>query len=180
MIIYGQEIGVFNIISIAVPIAALVMAVYIPGRIMINQIYADLLKEYRSPELGEAITALIDFYKDVCHKDVTQITKKYEARYRKEKADIKNSLHFKRRLLWQYYWQIATLRYEYRWGRFLKKTIEKNFTKRESHVLRLLYHTIDGAKKCSRDIGNVPEPKESEGKTEKLVCRLYRESKGWE
>jgi hypothetical protein len=148
---------------------------------MVNQIYADLLREYRSPEFGEAITALIDFYIDDCGRDVSRITDKYIKRHNNEKKDMKNSLHFKRRLLWQFYWDLSRLRYEYNFPCIcaLKHRLKKNFTKRESEVLRLLYHTVDGAKGCFDDISDVAEPKRHIGKTEISIYRLYQESKRW-
>jgi hypothetical protein len=155
---------------------AVILAWSIPKRIMVNQIYADLLKEYRSFEFGEAITALINFYINDCNGEVSQITQKYKDRYEKEKANIKGSLHFKRRLLWQFYWDMSRLRYEYG---ISKQQINKNFTEKESNVIGLLYYTIEGAKNCFVDIGNVPEPESQDGKTEKAVYRLYEESKGW-
>jgi hypothetical protein len=168
-----------DVLSVIFSFIAVVLALSIPKKIMVNQIYADLLNEYRSFEFGEAITALINFYINDCNREVSQITSTYKCRYDREEKDIKNSLHFKRRLLWQYYWDISRLRYEYGIFGISKQRIAKNFTKKESNLIGLLYHTVEGAKICFDDIVNVPEPECQDGKTEKAVYRLYEESKGW-
>jgi hypothetical protein len=172
---------IVGIISGVFTLAAVIVAWFIPQRIMVNQIYADLLREYRSPEFGEAIVALINFYINDCNGKDSRITDEYIKRYNNEKTgDIKNSLHFKRRLLWQFYWDLARLRYEYPFiSCTLKRRLKNNFTERESHVLRLLYHTVDGAKKCFDDISGVAEPERRNGKTEKAIYRLYEESRKW-
>jgi hypothetical protein len=171
--------GILDLLSFVVSILAFAVAFYIPRKIMINQIYADLLREYRSPEFGEAITGLINFYIEDCNRDISQVYKKYMDRYKNEKKEIKSSLHFKRRLLWQYYWHLSTLRYEYVFGRLTKGRLKKNFTENESHIINLLYHTIEAARNCFNDIGNVAEAGPKDGRTEECIYRLYEESKDW-
>ena len=50
---------------------------YIPEKMMNNQLYAGLITEYREPEIGEAVIAVIDFYTTDCKSDVEMIEKKY-------------------------------------------------------------------------------------------------------
>jgi hypothetical protein len=182
-----------EVITFCISIAALLVAIYIPRKIMANQIYADLLKEYRSTEMGEAIMGLIEFYVHDCKSNVTLLDQEYRKIFDDEigigenrmkntpdkKQNLKDTLHFKRRLLWQYYWQMATLRYEYFWGRLSKKRLANNFTGSESQVITILYHTVDAVKDLFDKTGDVQEPEEKSGKTEELMYRLYEESKEW-
>jgi hypothetical protein len=57
------------------------MAFCIPRRIMINQLYADLVQEYRSAEMGAAILAIFRFYIRDCKEDVGLIDSTYKEKY---------------------------------------------------------------------------------------------------
>jgi hypothetical protein len=82
-------------------------------------------------------------------------------------------------LLWQFYWQLATLRYEYFGGRLSRKRLKRNFTENESQVIAILYYTANVVKGLFDKIGDIREPEETDGKTEELMYRLYEESKEW-
>jgi hypothetical protein len=175
-------------IGVILSLCALFFAILIPRKIMVNQIFADLLEEYRSAEMGVAIMGLVDFYVFTCNRDISQIEKKYKELFdneigpgnkRNEKIPLKDTLHFKRRLLWQYYWQLATLRYEYFWGKLSRKRLRDNFTEKESQVIAVLYYTAHAARLMFDEIGDVQEPEEQDGKGEELMYRFYEESKEW-
>ena len=138
---------------------------YIPKKIMNNQIYADLISEYRSAAIGQAVLSVTYFYTHDCNSDITKIEEKYTERYKKEvdslldnqkkeenrcENKIENSLHFQRRLLSQYYYQLASLRYQ---GcgltRLAKRKVRKDFTAREAKLLRLLIEMNKAAEKNS-------------------------------
>ena len=57
---------------------------YIPKKIMNNQIYADLISEYRSAAIGQAVLSVTYFYTHDCNSDITKIEEKYTERYKKE------------------------------------------------------------------------------------------------
>ncbi len=60
------------IVAIATLLATIVtciFAFFIPKRIMLNQLFADLCAEYRTPEMGGAIFALFSFY-DKCKGNI--------------------------------------------------------------------------------------------------------------
>jgi hypothetical protein len=90
-----------NLLSIIVSILALIVALItlyfmwrIPHQIMINQQYAELLTQYRSTEMGDAIFSILDFFVNDCvnekgKPDVNLIEERYIARYGNE---IKNKL----------------------------------------------------------------------------------------
>jgi hypothetical protein len=52
------------VLSTLIALAALFFAYYIPRKIMVSQIFADLIADYRKPEMGIAVLALFDFYKN--------------------------------------------------------------------------------------------------------------------
>lgn len=154
---------------------------YIPKKMMNNQIYADLMSEYRKPEIGEAIIAVIDFYTTDCKSDVEMIEKKYFERYGTDKQNGKyeNSLHFQRRLLSQYYYQLAALRYQGGWfTRLSKKKVREDFTAREAKLLSLLSYMNKAAETIftEYDIAGMPY---TDDKQNILLQKLYDEAQEW-
>jgi hypothetical protein len=73
--------------SLGVAAAALVVAFRIPRSIMAFQIYADLLREYRSSEMGAAILSVCQFYKENKGKSEDEFATKYKEIYRKQIGD---------------------------------------------------------------------------------------------
>ena len=73
-----------------------------------NEIIGSLLKEYRSPEMGVAIRRLYDFYRE-CKKDESKLIEEYEARYKAEKYEEKDSLHNQQRLVTNFYQHMTAL-----------------------------------------------------------------------
>ena len=184
-----------NIVSALSLLIAVFATWYIPKKMMNNQIYADLISEYRKPEIGEAIIAVIDFYTKDCKSDITKIEGEYLKRYKKEvaplsdnqkkkknrcKDKIENSLHFQRRLLSQYYYQLAALRYQGGWfTRLAKEKVREDFTAREAKLLRLLIEMNKAAEKkfIEYDAGDIPYILEN--KQNVLLEKLYDEAQQW-
>lgn len=183
---------------------------YIPEKMMNNQLYAGLITEYREPEIGEAVIAVIDFYTNDCNSDITRIEDEYLKRYEKEVApldkekrinhyiqeseavdinrqdtkcnnkEFKNTLHFQRRLLSQYYYQLAALRYEgCRLTRLSQEKVREDFTAREAKLLRLLIEMNKAAEKkfIEYDVGDIPYILEN--KQNVLLEKLYDEAQQW-
>jgi len=199
-----------NIVSALSLLIAGFATFYIPEKMMNNQIYADLISEYRKPEIGEAIIAVIDFYTKDCNSDITKIEDEYLKRYEKEVApldkekrinhyiqeseagdinrqdtkcnnkEFKNTLHFQRRLLSQYYYQLAALRYEgCRLTRLSQEKVREDFTTREAKLLRLLVEMNKAAEKTfiEYDIGDLHYI--TENKQNILLEKLYDEAQQW-
>jgi len=57
-----------QLFTLLVSIITLFVAIYIPRKVLINQIYADLFREYRSPEMGAAIFSIFYFYVKDCER----------------------------------------------------------------------------------------------------------------
>ena len=159
---------------------AILAALYIPKKMMNNQIYADVIREYRSPAIGQAIISVIAFYTNDCNSDVEMIEKKYFERYETDKQNGKyeNSLHFQRRLLSQYYYQLAALRYQGGWfTRLSKKKVREDFTAREAKLLSLLSYMNKAAENITDyDIAGMPY---ADDKQNILLEKLYDEAQDW-
>jgi len=77
-------IDVSDIVAIFTLLATLVtiyLAWRIPHQVMVNQCYSDLVANYNSYEMGEAIRTIFDFYKYCCGGKFDNIEKCYERRY---------------------------------------------------------------------------------------------------
>jgi hypothetical protein len=181
-----------NTLTLLVSITTLILAVYIPRKIMVDSIYADLLHEYRSPTMGAAVLAVFNFYIHDCKNSINLIEKEYKNRYeneiakkleKKEEIDYATTLHFQRRLIAQYYWDMAELRYEYKFPRLSQKKLKRFFTPSETELLSIvLYMGKAAAATVFERAKNVssPENDEDEAPMNKLIFKLYEESEEWE
>lgn len=113
-------------------------------RIAFVQQWDSLVSEYRSHEFGSAIKAICDFYIDDCERDFKKIVKRFELRYEHEmtcvaskEMALSDTLHFKRRLVSQYYWQLYVCINDNK--RFAKKHIPKYFNKNEVSVMSIVH-----------------------------------------
>jgi hypothetical protein len=116
---------IISIVSIIVALVALFIAYIIPKKIMGNQLFADLVAEYRKPEMGGAILVLFHFY-DECKKNNKNINCEYKKIYdcqiksklpvitklcaaenetttANTEINFANTLHFQKRLVAQFY-----------------------------------------------------------------------------
>jgi hypothetical protein len=180
--------NVIQAISAVCSAAAVVLAVYIPRRIMINQLYAGLYQEYRSPQMGAAVLSIFRFYTEDCGSNTANIAEKYKKKYEeqidkplknKQTVDYANTLHFQRRLVSQFYWDMAELRYEHRFPGLSTKELKRWVTPGEIKLLAILLHMVEPAKKTFKEAGEVPEPPEDSIPMNRLIGRLYEEAKEW-
>lgn len=169
-----------QIISFVVSFFALLAAIFIPKRIMWHQIFADLNEQYFSVEFGQAVKGVCDFFTDRCDNDVEKIEKEYWKRYENDfkfekmekngcanQLDFKNTLHFQRRLLAQFYFLLDECA---GFGRVGKKTVKQFYFKSEIDLLKILFYMNIASKnnpKIYKDISTddrflPPVPKEDE------------------
>ncbi|MDR3284049.1 MAG: hypothetical protein LBS97_02595 [Treponema sp.] len=186
--------NVFTILGFFVAIIAVIAAFFIPRKIMVDQIYADLVSEYRSPEMGGAILSIIDFFVEDCGRSLERIPKEYETRYNmeirdklkevkkleNEPIDFAKTLHFQRRLVAQYYWDMATLRYTYHFPRLSKKQLRHFMTENETKLLNLILYMGIAATKVMLDIGAIDPAPEDDIKMNNLICQLFEEVEAWD
>jgi len=167
--------------------AALIAAIFIPRRVMVNQIYANLIADYRTPEMGEAILALFHFYKKDCKCKVSKIEAKYRKRYKKEvkpflkkvpKVDTSNALHFQRRMVTQFYFNMAVLRFKHCFlTRLSLNKMKTWFTMNDLKLLSLILHMAEPAKKVFIEVDSLSEPPNDDVPMNNLIRRLYDEVK---
>jgi hypothetical protein len=165
-------------------IAALIAAVWIPRQIMVNQIFADLVKEYRSTEMGAAVFSVFRFFVKDCGKDVGRIAAVYKEKYDQQigypleagiKPDYDNALHFQRRMVSQFYSDMARLRYDRRFIKLSAKAMKFWFTPREVQLLAILLHMVKPASSVFEESGPVSEPPQDEVPMNDLIYKLYEE-----
>jgi len=176
------------IITILTLVIAIITLIFI-NKIMVNQIYANLIADYRSPEMGAAILALFNFYKKDCKLKVSKIKKRYIKRYKKEvkpllkkvkkhqkpqKADFSNTLHFQRRMVAQFYFDMAVLRFEHCFlTRLSKRILKKWFTPNDVKLLSLILYMAKPAKKVFIEVDSLSEPPENNVPMNVLIRKLY-------
>lgn len=175
-------------ITVGLSCFALFLACHIPRRIMVNQIYSDLIKEYRSVEMGVSIFSIFHFYVNECNERVDAIAGEYRKKYDKqikiplkrgEPINYANTLHFQRRLVAQFYADLARLRYE---ERLSAKQLREWFTPRELTLLALILHMVKPAEAVFEEAHNVSEPPNMEEGVlmNKWIYKLYEEVEDWE
>ena len=148
-----------TVIQTICSVLAVYLAWIIPKRIAWNQMYSNLLSEYRSYDFAIAVQGIIEFFVIDCKSDASKIKEKYKERFIKEiygiekeinnideirskwcirllKKDSDKTLHFQRRLLTQFY---ADLNDCLKTSFVGSKKILKDFTKSEANIIRILY-----------------------------------------
>jgi hypothetical protein len=138
----------FSGLALIVAIAAMFVACIIPKRIMLYQLYADLIAEYRSHDIGEAVFSVVDFYKTKCIiGEIDEIGDNYYKIYKsdfenKNKKNIRETLHFQRRILAQLYWQLDNCVSNHNLTLFKvsKKQFENDFPNNETNLLKIIYY----------------------------------------
>ena len=156
----------FDIIQIALSVIACVFAWFIPKRIMWEQTYSSLMSDYRSYDFGIAVQGIVEFFAVDCNYDVKNIKNEYERRFVRDvyglDSDLNDTfsletvreklkkpdppkicgkspdlcLHYQRRLLAQFYYQLDLCA---RTPFIGKRRVCRDFTSREADTARLLY-----------------------------------------
>jgi hypothetical protein len=148
-----------EIMMLILSIIGVFIAIYIPKKIEWNQMYSNLISEYRSYDFAIAVQGIIEFFVIDCKSDTSKIKEKYKKRFLKEiygfenavstiseirnksnmqllENDSDKTLHFQRRLLTQFY---ADLNDCLKTSFVGPKKILKDFTKSEANIIRILY-----------------------------------------
>ena len=138
-----------DVVSSILTIIGIIIAIWIPHKIKWEQLYSSLLDEYRSLDYAIALQGVIEFFTTECKNDVNQIEAKYKAHFineitnRKGEIDKENCLHFQRRLLAQFFWQLNQCANSFAIG---KKRVARDFTSSEAKLIKILIfigETID-------------------------------------
>ena len=127
------------------------VAVFIPVWIMHNQRYENLLQNYLSADFVAAIKGIVDFFKNDCNSDVTQIAaaykKRFEDDFKKSEKDSNDKskctkepsqiLHFQRSMLNNFFWGLSSCAKS---SLFLRHKIKNEFSRNEAYICKILIH----------------------------------------
>jgi hypothetical protein len=172
-------------------IILILISIWGPKNILVRQMYSDLLMEFRSPDFGTAIYKMIKFYNEECNSMDSNIVEKYIELFNKEIKrknpktieEMKNTLHFYRRSLFQYYRHLADLRYSGNiFTKISKKQMKMFFSINDSKLMYMIYIIETDA--LPRIISKFDiEYLKKLGNTETSITnnfkRLFEESKLW-
>ena len=186
----GKVSHIAAVVSAVAAIAAVVLALYIPRRILINQLYADLVSAYRSPQMGYAVLSLFAFYNE-CQGNPELIKEKYGERYN---AEIKSglgtprrerpfapdeTLHFQRRLVAHFYWDLARLHLDKKFPRLSKKQIRQFIGENERNVMSIVLHMSEANEACFVKLDTVAGPPDDDVAMNQLIKKLYEKTEDW-
>lgn len=127
-------------------IVACVLAIWIPKKISWEQLYSSLLIDYYSYDFGAAIMGVVQFFNKICKNDIENIKEEYIKQIKilfpndlSEKSKISNeqNLHYQRRLLTQFYYQLDLCARSHFIG---SKRIQKDFSSKEANLLKVLFY----------------------------------------
>jgi hypothetical protein len=179
-----------SVIQVILAIVAIIVAIGIPRRIMMNQLYSELVKEYRSVEMGAAVLSIFHFFVADCNCDIAAIESEYIKKYTKqieeplkrgERVDYAGTLHFQRRLVFQFYSDMSMLRYKRCCPKLSTKDMRRWFTPKEVQLLTILLYMVKPARAVFEEADEVPEPPEPEDIfMYDPIYKLYEEVKTWE
>lgn len=142
-----------DVIQIFLSVIACYLSWMIPRKIMWEQTYGSLSTDYRSCEFGVAIQGIIDFFVDDCKSDPEKVKEEYQKRFiydKNKRISPELCLHFQRRMLAQFFYQLALCA---RTPYIGKNRICRDFTKGEAHIVRILI-LMDEAIEEDRAEGN--------------------------
>lgn len=142
-----------SIVQIALAFVTLIVTWYIPKKIMWEQTYSSLISDYRGYDFAVAVQGVIHFFKYQCNCDVEKIKSEYEAVFQQDfinkenniepplsgHCEIQKNLHYQRRLLTQFYYQLDLCA---RTNRLFigRNRVQRDFTKGEADILKILFY----------------------------------------
>ena len=127
----------------ALPIISIIVAIWIPFKIKWEQQYSSLMDSYRSMDYAIAYQGIVEFFVNECGNDVSLIPIVYKKRFVEEITNCKgkinkdNCLHFQRRLLAQFFWQLNECAKSFSIG---KGRVARDFTNAEAKLLKILIY----------------------------------------
>ena len=171
--------------AFAIPLAAIVIAIYVPKKITLDQQFASLTEQYRSTEMGYAIYSLFSFYVNDCGNNPDNIHKKYVERFnreikeppaRGEKIDPSKTLHFQRRLVAYFFWDLSRLYFESFFPSLKKKQLVKMVEAKERQLINLVLQMSEANAECFARCENITEPPDDDVPMNQSLKRLYEKT----
>ena len=173
---------VTDVIQIILTIISILVAVWIPFKIKWEQEYSSLLDFYRSLDYAIAFQGVIQFFFNDCGRDMSRVKAEYKRRFIEEvenksgNINKENCLHFQRRVLAQFFWQLNECAKSFSIG---KCRVANDFTNAEAKLLKILIYmgqAIDGDPLLYKDISSdalSPKPAHLKGQN-KSLGQLYQ------
>lgn len=147
---------ILSTINVIISIVAIIVAIKIPKKIMWFQLYTSLSAEYRSHAYAQAVKSITDFFVDECENDLTKIKDKYSQRFdtdfKNEELNSEKILHFQRRLLSQYYFQLDECISN---CKSISKLIKTEYTSAEIDLVNILYYMNKAVSEDSKIYKNI-------------------------
>lgn len=139
---WKNTLGIAELITIPLSIATLVCTIIIPIRIMNFQRYTNLSSTYMGFDFSHALQSVIEFFYKDCECDVEKIPEEYSKRFysdferlKSRKIDREDVLHYQRRMLTDYFYELESCRAS---SKRLRKMIKMDWTTGEAYVSRIL------------------------------------------
>jgi hypothetical protein len=183
---------IYDFVILVIAFVTLLATIYIPRRIRVDQEFSALTEQYRSPEMGFAILSIFDFYQHDCQCNHELIKEKYIDRYKNEIGDelrkllherkLSNpahTLHFQRRLVAYFYWDMAKLYVDSLFPRLTRKQIKQFIEPNERNLISLVLQMGEANKECFAQYENVIEPPDDDVQMNQLIKRLYDKAEEW-
>ena len=129
---------VTDVIQTVLTIISILVAIWIPNKIKWEQEYSSLLDFYRSLDYAIAFQGVIQFFFNDCGRDMSRVKTEYKRRFIEEveskpgDIDKENCLHFQRRVLAQFFWQLNECAKSFSIG---KRRVTNDFTNAEAKRL---------------------------------------------
>lgn len=153
--------SLITFLSLIVTIIGLVIAWIIPERIMWRQALIDLNNIYLSYDFAVAVQGIVEFFKEDCNSDVDKIAYAYKKRFIKDfgktgknKVSKEENLHYQRRLLSQFYYELD-LCTEHPFLGISHKEIRKIYGTSEANLVKILFFmnkAVDDDKNSSNPV----------------------------
>lgn len=205
----GQEIQMITgILQTVLAAIACVLAWIIPKRIMWEQTYSGLIHDYRSYDFAVAVQGIVEFFSIECQNSVKRIPLEYKKRFLSDIYGLQNTqintledlwqkvtipkrenitpseacLHYQRRLLAQFFYQLDLCARSIFIG---KRRVTKDFTQGEANLIRILFlidNAIDESEILKKDIScdfRMPRHERTRGMNKYLshIYSVLRKSK---
>ena len=136
-----ERVGtISDLITALVAIGALVAAVIawlLSKRTFRYQLINELLKEYRSKEMGSSIRRLREYFKEECQSNQDALVQKYIEDYKKEQGD--DSIHNNRRAVSLFFLQLSTLAKD----SYIRKTAYEIWKRSDLEIIETIIAPIE-------------------------------------
>lgn len=155
-----------QLIQIIISLLTLGFTIWIPIKVSWEQQYSSLLDEYRGFDYAIAYQGIVQFFANECGGDMERVKEVYKNRFldelenrKPEEIKKEQCLHFQRRLLAQFFWQLNECTNHHV---ITKKRIARDFSNAEANLVKILIYmgeAIDNDEIMYKDISSAATAK---------------------